>query len=70
MLQIDKAHGFAKFFKHANTDSTEVIDFPEDEVDGILFVACHDFGRITKGMPVHAQVYEAFGSPRRTPKCR
>ena len=55
--QIDKAHAFAKFFKHANTDPTKVLEFPEDEVDGILFIACHDFGR---GLPVHGQVYEGF----------
>ncbi|HEY5038368.1 MAG TPA: hypothetical protein VIJ93_04770 [bacterium] len=51
---INKAHGFAKFFKHANSDTTAILEFPEDEVDGILFIACHDFGRITGGMPVHA----------------
>ena len=27
---------------------------------GILFIACHDFGRITGGLPVHGQVYEGF----------
>jgi hypothetical protein len=58
--QIDKAHAFANFFKHANIDPTKVLEFPEDEVDGILFIACHDFGRITGGLPVHGQVYEAF----------
>ena len=57
---ISKAHGFAKFFKNANSDTTAILEFPEDEVDGILFIACHDFGRITGGMPVHAQVYELF----------
>jgi hypothetical protein len=57
---IKKAHGFARFFKHADMDPTAFLEFPEDEVDGILFIACHDFGRITRGMPVHAQVYEAF----------
>ena len=58
--QINKAHAFANFFKHANTDPTAVLEFPEDEVDGIRFIACHDFGRITGGLPVPAQVYEAF----------
>jgi len=58
--QIDKAHVFANFFKHANKDPTAIVEFPEDEVDGILFIACHDFGRITGGLPVHGQVYEGF----------
>ena len=46
--QIGKAHAFANFFKHANTDPTAVLEFPEDEVDGTLFIACHDDPKRTR----------------------
>lgn len=32
----------------------------ETEVDPVLVLACHDFGRIANGMPVDAQVFEAW----------
>jgi hypothetical protein len=59
-IMIKKAHEFANFFKHANRNPTAVLEFPESQLDVVLFIACHDFGRITGGMPVCAQVYEAF----------
>lgn len=55
-----KAHAFARFFKHADKDPDAVIEFPEDEADGVLFIAGREFATVTGGMPVHAQVYEAF----------
>ena len=33
-------------------------DFSDEENDAILFMACHDFGRLCSGMPVEMQVYE------------
>ena len=58
--QINRIHTFASFFKHANTDPTEVIEFPEDEGDAVLYTACKDFGLITGGYPISAMVYESF----------
>ena len=57
---IEQAHKFASRFKHANRDPTEKIAFREDEVDWLLLMACHDFGRVTRGMPVEAQIFEAW----------
>jgi hypothetical protein len=57
---IGRAHKFAGRFKHANRDPTEKIEFSETEVDWVLLLACHDFGRVTGGMPVEAQVFEAW----------
>jgi len=57
---VRKAHEFANFFKHANRDPAAILDFPEDQLETVLFIACHDFGRIAGGMPVQAQVYEAY----------
>jgi hypothetical protein len=34
----------------------------DEDVDSFLFVAAHDFGRVTKGQPVETQVYEAWYS--------
>jgi hypothetical protein len=50
----------ANFFKHADRDPEAKIKFREDEADTILAVACQDFGRITGGMPVEAQIYEVW----------
>ena len=57
---IKNVHAFARFFKHANSDPTAKLRFRENEVDHVLMVACDDFGRITKGMPIEAQVYQAW----------
>lgn len=54
------AHEFAGFFKHADRDPTATVTFREIEVDSVLVLACHDFGRIANGMPVEAQVFEAW----------
>ena len=50
----------ANFFKHADRDATASLDFDENDAEVVLQFACHDFGRITGGMPVEAQIYEAW----------
>ena len=50
----------AAFFKHADRDPQGTIEFREDEIDAVLVMACQDFGRITGGMPVEAQVFELW----------
>jgi len=57
---ITQVHKFAKFFKHANTDPAATIAFNEEELDIVLQLACHDFGRVTGGMPIEAQVFEVW----------
>jgi hypothetical protein len=59
---IKNVHAFAGFFKHADRNPTEKLCFRENEVDHVLMIACDDFGRITTGMPVEAQVYQAWCS--------
>ena len=50
----------ANFFKHANRDPTANINLDDDDVEVVLFFACHDFGRVAGGMPIEAQVFEAW----------
>lgn len=50
----------ANFFKHADRDADATLDFDESDAEVVLQLACHDFGRITGGMPVEAQIYEAW----------
>jgi hypothetical protein len=58
---VDAAHEFAGFMKHADRNPTAVIDnFSEFDSDAVLFIACHDFLRVTKGQPVELQVFEAW----------
>jgi hypothetical protein len=57
---IKEIHKFARFFKHADRDANKTIEFNEGDVDMVLQVACHDFGRVAGGMPVEAQVFEAY----------
>jgi hypothetical protein len=58
---VAAAHKFAGFVKHADRDPTAILDKLEDaDVDNLLFVACHDFGRVTGGKPIELQVYEAW----------
>jgi hypothetical protein len=52
--------GPANFFKHADKDASAILEFDENDVEVVLQLACHDFGRITGGMPVEAQIYEAW----------
>jgi hypothetical protein len=50
----------ANFFKHADRDPTEKIELYENDVEITLYFACHDFGRVAGGMPIEAQVFEAW----------
>ena len=50
----------ANFFKHADRDPTATISLEDDDVEVILFFARHDFGRAAGGMPIEAQVFEAW----------
>jgi hypothetical protein len=50
----------ANFFKHADRDADAVLDFDEGDAEVVLQLACHDFGRVTGGMPIEAQIYEAW----------
>jgi hypothetical protein len=50
----------ANFFKHADRDATAKTVLKENDVEIILFLACHDFGRVAGGMPIEAQVFEAW----------
>ena len=55
-----EAHMFAGFFKHADRDPAGKLHFSEHEVDSVLAMACQDFGRITRGMPIEAQIFELW----------
>jgi hypothetical protein len=57
---VKLAHTFAGFFKHADRNPTAKLHFSEDEVDSVLAMACHDFGRVTGGMPIEAQIFEVW----------
>jgi hypothetical protein len=58
---IEIVHKFTKFFKHADSDPEAVLeDFEERDVDQVLFVACRDFQRVAKGLPVELQVFVAW----------
>jgi hypothetical protein len=58
---VAAAHEFAGFLKHADRDPTAILDKLEHaDVDTVLFIACHDFGRVTGGKPIELQVYEAW----------
>jgi hypothetical protein len=49
------------FFKHADSDPDAVLEqFSDDSNDAVLFVATHDFGRLTGGMPIEMQVFETW----------
>jgi hypothetical protein len=50
----------ANFFKHADRDVDATLDFDESDAEVVLQLACHDFGRIAGGMPIEAQIYEAW----------
>ncbi len=55
-----QAHTFAGFFKHADRNPTATLKFSEDEADSVLAMACQDFGRVTGGMPIEAQIFEVW----------
>jgi len=58
---IEDAHEFAAFLKHADRDPEAVLEnFGERDADLVLFIACHDFHRVAKGIPIELQVFEAW----------
>jgi len=57
---INGAHEYAGFMKHADRKAKAKIDLSYSFVAMVLEIACHDFGRVTGGMPVEAQVFEAW----------
>jgi hypothetical protein len=63
---IPQAHKYARWFKDANSDPTAKLMFCETEVDHVLLMACHDFGRVTGGMPVEVSVFEAWALSSRS----
>ena len=52
----------ANFLKHADRDPTASIEIVENAVIMVLQLACHDFGRTAGGMPVEAQIFEAWAT--------
>lgn len=59
--EIKKAAYYINFFKHADRDPTAVLSGFSDQVnDPLIFCVCRDLGRIAEGLPVHAQVFEAW----------
>lgn len=58
---IAAAHEHVNFLKHADRDPQAVLeDLTENDVDALLFVACHDLLRVAKGQPIEAQVFEVW----------
>jgi hypothetical protein len=57
---IDDAHRYAGFMKHADRKPNSEIELSYSFVEMVLQIACHDFGRVAGGMPIEAQVYEAW----------
>jgi hypothetical protein len=56
-----KMSHFVGFMKHADRDPAGVLDqFDDTDNDAILFVATTDFARVTGGMPIEVQVYQAW----------
>jgi hypothetical protein len=66
---IRRASPFANFMKHADRDPDAVLEgFEDDEIDPFLLIACKDFHKISGGMPVEAQVFEAWWHAAHTEK--
>lgn len=65
---ISSIHRFAGFMKHADRKPRSKIDLPYSDIEKALHVTCHDFARVTGGMPLEAQVYEAWISAIAFPK--
>ena len=57
---VRKISRVAAFFKHAKRDARDTLELNETDVEFVLELACNDFGRIADGMPIEAQVYEAW----------
>jgi cytidylate kinase len=59
-ISVSEMSRIANFFKHADRDADNHLEFDEDDLEVVLQLACHDFGRIAGGMPIEAQIYEAW----------
>jgi hypothetical protein len=57
---VEPLSRISNFFKHANRDADAYLKFDEDDLEVVLQLACHDFGRVTGGMPIEAQIYEVW----------
>jgi hypothetical protein len=57
---LRKATVALNFMKHADRDPTAVLEFADEANDFMLFWACRDFVSITKGLPIEAQVFDAW----------
>lgn len=56
-----KAKAFVNFMKHADRNPAATLrGFSDLDNDSILYFVCQDFGRVAGGMPIEAQVYEAW----------
>ena len=57
---VEPLSRISNFFKHANRDADAYLKFDEDDLEVVLQLACQDFGRVTGGMPIEAQIYEVW----------
>jgi hypothetical protein len=56
-----KVTRFNNFMKHADRDPTDVLeDFSDLDNDVLLFYATRDYHQIAKGLPIEAQIFEAW----------
>lgn len=54
------AHENFNFLKRADRDADATVTLDLEAIEHVLFIACHDFGRVAKGQPIELQVYEAW----------
>jgi hypothetical protein len=57
---LSKATKPYNFMKHAHRDPTDVLEFADEANDFMLFWACRDFVSVATGLPVEAQVFDAW----------
>jgi hypothetical protein len=57
---IADVHRYAGFLKHADRNPNAEINLAYSAIEVVLQLACHDFGRVAGGMPIEAQVFEAW----------
>lgn len=48
------------FLKHAASDPTKTNNIPEQLTESLIFLAIHDYTTLCGGMPIEAQVFEAW----------
>lgn len=52
---------YRNFFKHAETDSDEILPpLPDSQVEGVLFLAVEDYIRLNGKSPVQLQVFQLW----------